>query len=381
MILRPLVYLNPDGSSSRASSRANSISSYPDDIVVETVRSEQSTPRGGASPRMMTMRTPPPSPRRDFFGRAAQSVSLPQSRVSTPRHPTTARHERKLISLPSKSLQAPSSARDRETEVPGETFRTTQEIRDTLNQWKSNNSVPSFVDLSHRSQDPDREFEHHLQTQKEEYETIIQRHLHFIDQVTASPSHLHDSSLSQLIEDKKKLSGRCDQLVSQLKSIDKKSNDRIHASEEFHRLELQRLKDTYEAAEKLRRERWIEEKTKKIKEITVRGLEPEIQKLINRHKGELAKVNNVHQAELLTADERAAQRYIRLTEELREQLEREKQEAIARERELAREKYEKAIRDEQQSFVEQRRRLFTEVEDEKNRQADLVNKQRIDLDR
>ena len=151
--------------------------------------------------------------------------------------------------------------------------------------------------------------------------------------------------------------------------------------EEFHRLELQRLKDTNEAAEKLRRERWIEEKTRKIKEITVRGLEPEIQKLINKHKTELTKVNTVHQAELLTADERAAQRYIRLTEELREQLEREKQEAIAREREMAREKYEKAIRDEQQSFVEQRRRLFNEVEDEKNRQGDLVNKQRIDLDR
>jgi hypothetical protein len=29
----------------------------------------------------------------------------------------------------------------------------------------------------------ERDFEHHLQTQKDEYEAIIQRHLKFIDQV------------------------------------------------------------------------------------------------------------------------------------------------------------------------------------------------------
>ncbi|CAF1523041.1 unnamed protein product, partial [Adineta steineri] len=73
----------------------------------------------------------------------------------------------------------------------------------------------------------------------------------------------------------------------------------------------------------------------KIKELTVRGLEPEIQKLISRHKNELAKVKVVHEAELLAADERASQHYIRMVEELRDQLEREKDVAIAHERELA----------------------------------------------
>ncbi|CAF4360887.1 unnamed protein product, partial [Adineta steineri] len=151
--------------------------------------------------------------------------------------------------------------------------------------------------------------------------------------------------------------------------------------EESHRIELQKLKDVHEAAEKLRRERWIDEKTKKIKELTVRGLEPEIQKLIGKHKAELAKMKTVHEAELLAADERAAQRYVRMTEDLHDQLEREKESAIARERDSAREKYEKAIRDEEKSFVEQRRRLYTEIEDEKNRQAELATRQRADLDK
>jgi hypothetical protein len=65
----------------------------------------------------------------------------------------------------------------------------------------------------------------------------------------------------------------------------------------------------------------------------------------------------IHEAELLAAGERAAQRYVRMTEDLRDQLEREKELAVARERDLTREKYEKGLRDEEKSFVEQRRRL------------------------
>lgn len=183
------------------------------------------------------------------------------------------------------------------------------------------------------------------------------------------------------MEDKRRISERCEFLVNELKSIDAKYRDQIRALEESQKVEMQKLKDVHEAAEKLRRERWIEEKTKKIKELTVRGLEPEIQKLISNHKAELSKMKAIHDAELLAADERAAQRYIRMTEELRDQLEREKEVAIARERELAREKYEKSLRDEEQSYNEQKRRLYAEIEEEKNRQAEIAAKQRADIDK
>lgn len=70
------------------------------------------------------------------------------------------------------------------------------------------------------------------------------------------------------------------------------------------------------------------------------GLEPEIQKLIAKHKLEIKKLKSLHEVELLQSDERAAQRYIRQTEELREMLEHEKEEQGQRERELARQRYE-----------------------------------------
>lgn len=69
------------------------------------------------------------------------------------------------------------------------------------------------------------------------------------------------------------------------------------------------------------------------------GLEPEIQKLISKHKQELKKLRTLHEAELLQADERAAQRYVRQCEELRQQLEREKEEQCQRERELAKQRW------------------------------------------
>lgn len=69
------------------------------------------------------------------------------------------------------------------------------------------------------------------------------------------------------------------------------------------------------------------------------GLEPEIQKLISKHKQELKKLRTLHEAELLQADDRAAQRYVRQCEELRQQLEREKEEQCQRERELAKQRY------------------------------------------
>lgn len=69
-------------------------------------------------------------------------------------------------------------------------------------------------------------------------------------------------------------------------------------------------------------------------------MEPEIQKLIAKHKQEIKKLKTLHEAELLQSDERAAQRYVRQTEELKEMLEHEKEEQGQRERELARQRYE-----------------------------------------
>ncbi|UJR14558.1 hypothetical protein I4U23_001554 [Adineta vaga] len=370
-------------------SRVDSILSYLDEAnqndvsTIESVRSQKST-----APSTIRFTTPPQSTRQQQPPpkKVAQSVSITQTRAS-PSVDQQIKHGHK-VTTPHKSLavtavqlrKSPDEELENEDNIEDrETIRAAQDITDTVIQLRMDNEEKQRqiiifqqrlnqqreLNIRH-AKESERELEHRLQLQKDDYEGTIQRHLTFID---------------QLIDDKKKLSERCERLVTELKTIDKKSSDRLKTMEESHRIELQKLKDVHEAAEKLRRERWIDEKTKKIKELTVRGLEPEIQKLIGKHKAELAKMKTIHEAELLAADERAAQRYVRMTEDLRDQLEREKESAIARERDSAREKYEKAIHDEEKAFGEQRRRLYTEIEDEKNRQAELASKQRSELDK
>ncbi|XP_063312384.1 centrosomal protein of 131 kDa isoform X2 [Pelobates fuscus] len=211
----------------------------------------------------------------------------------------------------------------------------------------------------------EKELGRQLKQQSEQYEATIQRHLSFID---------------QLIDDKKALSERCESLVNELKQVDQKYGNKINQMQEHHDLEMKKLQDLMSAAEKVRREKWIDEKTKKIKEITVKGLEPEIQRLIAKHKQEIRKLKALHEAELLQSDERAAQRYVRQAEELRHNLDHEKEELAQRERELAKQRYEKQLVQEEQSLQEQRRRLYSEVSEEKERLNQQAARQRTELD-
>ncbi|XP_072259600.1 centrosomal protein of 131 kDa isoform X2 [Pyxicephalus adspersus] len=211
----------------------------------------------------------------------------------------------------------------------------------------------------------EKELGYQMKQQSEQYEATIQRHLTFID---------------QLIDDKKALSERCVSLVNELKQVDQKYASKIREMQEHHDTEMAKLQELMTAKEKVRREKWIDEKTKKIKEITVKGLEPEIQRLIAKHKQEIRKLKALHEAELLQSDERAAMRYVRQAEELRQNLEREKEEVSQRERELAKQRYEKQLVQEEQSLQEQRRRLYSDVASEKERLNQQAARQRAELD-
>ncbi|XP_035424586.2 centrosomal protein of 131 kDa isoform X1 [Cygnus atratus] len=211
----------------------------------------------------------------------------------------------------------------------------------------------------------EKELGHQLRLQREQYEAAIQRHLAFID---------------QLIEDKKVLSERCEAVVAELKQVDQKYSKKISQMQEQHELEIKKLKELMSATEKIRREKWIDEKTKKIKEITVKGLEPEIQKLIAKHRQDIRNLKMLHEAELLQSDERAARQYCRQAEELRSLLQREKEEQGQRERELARQRCEKQLEQEEQALQQQRRRLYAEVAEEKERLSQQAARQRAEVE-
>ena len=134
------------------------------------------------------------------------------------------------------------------------------------------------------------------------------------------------------------LSQQCEKLVKELKELDKKCTAKLTSLEEKHVSELNKIKQVTAATDKLRKEKWRMDETQRIKEATVKGLEPEIQRIIAKGKAEIQKAKTLHEAELVQADERASRRFVVQMEEVREQYSVEREQACAHEREIARQR-------------------------------------------
>jgi 5-azacytidine-induced protein 1 len=90
--------------------------------------------------------------------------------------------------------------------------------------------------------------------------------------------------IDQLLADKKELNDQIENLMAQLKHSESNSNDRIRELEEKWARELKKNKEAWVAAEKVRKEKWMAEKVGEIKNMTIKGLEPEIERIIAKNK-------------------------------------------------------------------------------------------------
>ena len=104
-----------------------------------------------------------------------------------------------------------------------------------------------------------------LGLQRKEYEMVIKRHLSFID---------------KLLGEKEDLTKKCGDLADQVKGLENSFRDRILKMEESFKHELKQQKEMWQSSEKIKRDKWIAEKSKLIKETTIKGLEPEIQNML-----------------------------------------------------------------------------------------------------
>lgn len=75
--------------------------------------------------------------------------------------------------------------------------------------------------------------------------------------------------------------------MNKIKCIEDEYQRNISENESNFIKELKRNKDSWNVSEKQRREQWIKDKTKEIKEQTIRGLEPEVQRIIRKSKNDL----------------------------------------------------------------------------------------------
>ena len=159
-----------------------------------------------------------------------------------------------------------------------------------------------------------------LDKQSKEHETSLKRHLNFIDRI---------------LKDKDLLSKKCEKLAEELKSLEDMYNKKIERLQTQWAIELKKQKEVWQSAEKARREAWLSEKTREIKEMTIKGLEPEIQRLIQKSKSDLEDLESKHVLETRKKVDECKEYYDSYIHSLRDQWRREKDDLVEHERSTA----------------------------------------------
>ncbi|XP_035440441.2 centrosomal protein of 131 kDa-like isoform X1 [Spodoptera frugiperda] len=185
---------------------------------------------------------------------------------------------------------------------------------------------------------------------KQECENTIKRHQNFID---------------QLINDKKTLNHRIEQLVDERRALEERWKRSAQALEERYKLELRNQHDKMQAAQQVARQRWVRQKAEKIKELTVKGLEGELREMAERQQKEVSDLKMSHAEQTGRMQAKHAQDL----EDLRRELEEEKEAALVKERHLASSRLEKQILEIELTYQEQRTRLVSEMRAENERVA------------
>ncbi|KAK6625219.1 hypothetical protein RUM43_005510 [Polyplax serrata] len=190
-----------------------------------------------------------------------------------------------------------------------------------------------------------------------EAEVLVQRHQKFIKQVTEEA----------LLNEKKNLNETVTNLVSDLKLKEEKFKKNMKAMEERHQIEVKRAKEAQATADKIKREKWMESKTQKIKEMTVKGLEPELTRMAAIQQEQIQELKALQKVELETVKEKAAEKTSVLLEDLRMDLLRERTTAIARETENLRIRMEKEFQVERDQYENTIKKLreHIKIEEEK----------------
>ncbi|KAI5697200.1 hypothetical protein M8J75_006586 [Diaphorina citri] len=182
--------------------------------------------------------------------------------------------------------------------------------------------------------------------------------------------------IAQLIKEKKDLGEQCSEMC---KSIEKKYKQIIETMEERHKIEIKKNTEKHLAAEKIRREKWIDNKTQKIKELTVKGLEPELLKMTNAHQEEIAELRKAHNRQIEENDAI----WNRKMNTMKEKFEEDLQNAILQEKENNRKRLDEEMKTVENNYQEQRKHLLNEIRIERenlDRQAeDMRNEKEKEL--
>ena len=186
--------------------------------------------------------------------------------------------------------------------------------------------------------------------------------------------------IENLINEKKNLNEKINNINNIYEKKENEYKNKINEIIEYYKLENEKNKDAWYKAEKLRRKKWEENKIKEIKEITIKNLEPELDKILKDHKKELIEKEENLKDNFRIIKEKLIINYENKIENMKKIYIKEKEELQEKERkEYIKRLREQNIRLEDQHNSEQKK-WYINLQDEIKRLEELRNKDKINYE-
>ena len=188
------------------------------------------------------------------------------------------------------------------------------------------------------------------------------------------------SLIANLITEKKNLNEKISLIVNEQEKKEYEYTKKINELIEFHKSDNEKSKDAWFQAEKIRRKKWEENKIKEIKELTIKNLEPELDKILQDHKKELMTLEQKLKDEFRLKKEKLIADYEDKIEKMKKNFLKEKEDLQEKERkEYIKRLREQNIRMEDQHNSEQKK-WYINLQDEIKRLEELRNKDKINYE-
>ena len=198
-----------------------------------------------------------------------------------------------------------------------------------------------------------------LLSQKNENDLLLQR---------------QNTLMESLISEKRNMEMQLSELQSKLSEAEKINYKKLQKMRENYESDTRKNKEAWFQAEKIRRKKWEENKIKEIKELTAKGLEPEVEKIISNHKSEMSAMEEKYLLEMKNLKEKLVEEYEIKFDELKKKYIRERDEGIETERNLAAMKLRNQSERLEDEITEERRRWNAKLNSEIQRLESLREK-------
>lgn len=156
--------------------------------------------------------------------------------------------------------------------------------------------------------------------QKAEYESTLLRHQSFIEQLMAN---------------KQELSGKVESLTHEIACLEAEFQKKLTAVLADAEVKFTARQEIFLQQERLKRDAHIAAKTKQIKAMTIKGLEPEIERLMAQSKRDLKAQEQTLQDELQARLDQAGREQENALQQLRTVMIQEREAALEKERQYA----------------------------------------------